>query len=172
MSTFTYQILKDTTEKAVIKLTGGFNSSTAESNVARIAANSLYGALNSNTVPGLLTSGGTARSYYGLSVTRLNYNVNMPIGTGYVELYWKGSTNATIAQLNQTGELGSQDLGLPSIPNNAGTPNGDIGIITYGQQANSSYTIIIELRKDNNDYQRGQFNDPAAFNYPPYSITP
>jgi hypothetical protein len=30
-----------------------------------------------------------------------------------------------------------------------------------------SYTIILELRKDNAHYQRGQFNDPAAFNYGP-----
>ena len=62
-----------------------------------------------------------------------------------------------------------------TIPNNAvGTANckGDIGITSRGMVANSSYTIIIELRKNNADYQRGQFNDPAAFNYPPYDLTP
>jgi len=35
-----------------------------------------------------------------------------------------------------------------------------------------SYTIILELRKDNAFYQRGQFNDPAAFNYGNYGPRP
>jgi hypothetical protein len=38
--------------------------------------------------------------------------------------------------------------------------------------ANDSYTMVIELRKNNAHYQRGQFNDPAAFNYPPYGLKP
>jgi hypothetical protein len=62
-----------------------------------------------------------------------------------------------------------------SIPNDArGTANckGDIGIITRGMTANNAYTVIVELRKDNAHYQRGQFNDPAAFNYTPYNMRP
>ena len=51
--------------------------------------------------------------------------------------------------------------------------NGDIGIRTRGFGANTSYTIIVEVRKQNEYYQRGQFNDPAAFNYgPDYSLRP
>jgi hypothetical protein len=38
--------------------------------------------------------------------------------------------------------------------------------------ANNSYTIIMELRKHNEYYSRGQFKDPAAFNYKPYGLTP
>jgi hypothetical protein len=38
--------------------------------------------------------------------------------------------------------------------------------------ANSSYTIIMELRKHNEYYQRGQLNDPAAFNYGEYALKP
>jgi len=104
---FSYQVLKDDTQSAVIKLTGLFDGSGQEENIARIQANTLYGALDANNVPSV----------------------------------------------------------------NANT-NGDISIHTRGQVANASYTIILELRKDNAYYQRGQFNDPAAFNYPPYSITP
>jgi hypothetical protein len=62
-----------------------------------------------------------------------------------------------------------------TISNNArGTANcrGDIGIQTRGMVANSSYTLILELRKDNAFYQRGQFNDPAAFNYGTYGLKP
>jgi hypothetical protein len=62
-----------------------------------------------------------------------------------------------------------------TIPNNAaGTAgcNGDISIATAGMLADNAYTIILEFRKDNAHYQRGQFNDPAAFNYPPYGVRP
>jgi hypothetical protein len=62
-----------------------------------------------------------------------------------------------------------------TIPNNAkGTSGckGDIAVTTRGMAANDSYTMIIELRKDNEHYQRGQLTDPAAFNYGNYSIRP
>jgi hypothetical protein len=167
---FTYQVLKDTTEKAVIKLTGAFDGSGQESNTVRIMANTLYGALNANTVPGLLSAGGSALPYYNLQVTRINHTVNMG-STGYVNLYWQGTTAAPIMLLNRNGEY-SADQGLPSIPNNAAGANGHIGIATSGAAANSSYSIIIELRKDNAMYQRGQFNDPSAFNYGSYGVTP
>ena len=45
---FTYQVLRDTTTEAVIKLTGTFDGSSNELNVSRITANTLYGALATN----------------------------------------------------------------------------------------------------------------------------
>ena len=171
MSDFTYQILKDTTEKAVIKLTGIFTNTTPEDNNARILASSLSGALNANATPGLLSSGGDPLDFYHLRPTRINYSVGFPDNAG-VEIYFTGDTNATIAFLTKSGEIGSENLGLPAIENNADAPTGDIGIKTYGQTANSGYTIIIELRKDNAMYQRGQFDNPQAFNYPPFDVQP
>ena len=58
----TYQVLKDTTEHAVIKLTGTFSDLTQEDSPSRIQANTLYGALNANSTPGLLVNGGSALS--------------------------------------------------------------------------------------------------------------
>ena len=43
-NSFTYQVIKDTTEHVVIKLTASFDGSGQESNTSRIQANSLYGA--------------------------------------------------------------------------------------------------------------------------------
>jgi hypothetical protein len=51
-------------------------------------------------------------------------------------------------------------------------PNGNIGVVTRNMGAGDSYTMIMELSKDNAHYQRGQFNDPAAFNYGSYSLKP
>ena len=66
----------------------------------------------------------------------------------------------------------SEDQGMVSIRNNAPNATGDIGVTSFGMVANTAYTLFIELRKENQYYQRGQFNDPAAFNYPPYGVTP
>jgi hypothetical protein len=168
---FSYQVVKDTTEHAVIKLTGKFDGSGQESNHARIAANSLYGALNSNNTPGLLSSGGTALPYYGLTLHRLWYDCS---STGDVELYWHADTSIPLMYLNGNGEYDGAGNWV-TIPNNAKDTsgcNGDIAVITRGMVANDSYTVIAEFRKENEYYQRGQFNDPAAFNYHPYNLEP
>ena len=188
---YTYQVLRDTVTDAVIKITGNFDGASGqELNGSRISANSLYGALDANSVP-LRTSlsvSNTALSYYDLQLTGLKYYVNFPTNTvGGVEIYWNGAGSTTAAQyanaatifhLNMQGEFGLGEQ-LPSILNNSGlgvsanVGNGDIGIATQGAVSNSSYTLIVSLRKNNAMYQRGQFNDPAAFNYGPnYNIRP
>jgi hypothetical protein len=188
---FTYQVLRDTVTDSVIKLTGTFDGTSGqEANGSRISANTLYGALDANGVP-LYTSlsvSNTALSYYDLQLTGLKYYVNFsttaPLGS--VEVYWNGAgktqaaqyaNSATIFHLNDSGEFGLGEQ-LPSILNNSGlgvaanVGNGDLGVATQGAVANSAYTLIITFRKNNAQYQRGQFNDPAAFNYGQYSLRP
>ena len=188
---FTYQILRDTVTDSVIKLTGTFDGASGqEANGSRISANTLYGALDANGVP-LYTSlsvSNTALSYYDLQLTGLKYYVNFsttsPLGS--VEVYWNGAgktqaaqyaNSATVFHLNDSGEFGLGEQ-LPSILNNSGlgvaanVGNGDLGVATQGAAANSAYTLIIAFRKNNAQYQRGQFNDPAAFNYGQYSLRP
>ena len=170
-NSFTYQVIKDTTEHVVIKLTASFDGSGQESNTSRIQANSLYGALNANATPGLLSSGGSALAYYGLALNRLWYDCG---SGGDVQLFWKANTNIPLIIMNGNGEYDGMG-NWTTIPNNAkGTAgcNGDIGVVTRGMAANDSYTMVVELRKENEYYQRGQFNDPAAFNYGDYSIDP
>ena len=101
-------------------------------------------------------------------------------GTGHARLSWtSGSAANTKTIIGITGQGNNEFNGQGnwiSIPNlAAGTAGctGDIGIQTYGASvANSTYNIIIELRKDNAHYSKGQFEDPAAFNYGPYSLKP
>jgi len=179
---FTTQILRDTTTDVVIKLTGQFDGASGNetANNNKVVANSFYGALATNGYLVANNQGGaanTALPYYGLQLTSAQYYVSMSTASppGSVELYWVGSNNttannATIFYLNGNGEYGSQQQ--PAIYNNAIGPNGNLGINTYGVTANTAYTLILSLRKDNAYYQRGQFNDPAAFNYGQYKITP
>ena len=112
-----------------------------------------------------------ALGFYGLSVYRLWYDCG---AGGDVTLYWNATTPMPIIAMNGNGEYDSAGNWV-TIPNNAkGTAGckGDIGVVTRGMAANDSYTMIIELRKDNEHYQRGQLTDPAAFNYTPYNIRP
>jgi hypothetical protein len=170
---FTYQVIKDTTEHAVIKLTGKFDGSGQEDNHFRIASNTLYGALDANNVPlrSSLSQSNTAKPYYGLAINRIWYDCS---SDGDVQLFWHADTAITCLYLNGNGEYDGAG-NWTTIPNNAkGNAGcvGDIGIQTRGMIANSSYTIILDIRKENEYYQRGQFNDPAAFNFGDYSMRP
>lgn len=173
-NSFSYQVLKDDTQHAVVKLTGQFDGTGQEINHTRIAANSFSGTLATNGYLVANSQGGSANtplSYYGLSIYRLWYDCSTD---GDVNLFWHADTSVACMMLNGNGEYDSNGNWI-TIPNAAkGTANckGDMGIQTRGMVANSSYTIIIEFRKDNSTYQRGQFNDPAAFNYPPYGVRP
>jgi len=172
-NSYTTQILKDTTEHVVIKLTGRFDSDVQEDNPNRIAAHTLYGALNANTVPGLLSSGGDALPYYGLNLHRIWYDTVNATASD-IELYWNADPVVPLVFLSGNSEYDGAGNWV-TISNAAkGTTgcNGDIGLRTRGYAANTSYTIVMELRKENQYYQRGQFNDPAAFNYPPYGVRP
>ena len=171
-NSFTYQVIKDTTEHVVIKLTASFDGSGQESNTIRIQANTLYGALDSSKGNLLVSAANTgALSYYGLSLNRLWYDC---AAGGDVQLFWNANTPSTLIAMNGNGEYDGMD-NWTTIPNNtagAAGSKGDIGIVTRGMTANDSYTMVIEMRKDNQHYQRGQFNDPAAFNYGSYGIRP
>jgi len=171
---FTYQTLRDSTTDVVIKLTGTFDGSTQELNTSRIEANTLYGALDVDSVPlySRLSVSNTALPYYNLQMTSIEYIVNLPLGAAAVELFWSGggttteqqyANSATILHMTCSGTYGG--VNMVSIPNNATNPNGNLGISTTGSNTNSSYTLICSFRKDNAMYQRGQFSDGAAFNY-------
>ena len=178
---YSYQVLKDDTQHSVIKITGFFDGTGQEDNVKRITANALYGALATNGFPIANVWGGasnTPLSYHGLTVNRIWYDTPS-LGTS-VEFYWANTVTGATANsgtplvfLQGNGEYDGNGNWI-TIRNTSVTANnnGDIAIATRGQVANTTYTIIMELRKDNAYYQRGQFNDPAAFNYPPFGLRP
>jgi hypothetical protein len=171
---YTYQTIKDTTEHVIIKLTAKFDGTGQEDDHYRIKANSLAGALATNGYPVVNTAGyiaNTALSYYGLTLHRMWYDCAT---TGDVNLFWHANATAPIFMLNGNGEYDGAGNWVTISNNTKGTAgsSGDIGIQTRGMVANDSYTIILDLRKENEYYSRGQFRDPAAFNYTPYGITP
>ena len=87
---YTYQVIKDTTEHAVIKLTASFDGSGQESNVARVQANTLYGALNANTT-------GNYNSAFGVMALSLNTTASASTAVGYQALYANTTGAASVA---------------------------------------------------------------------------
>ena len=171
----TTQVLIDTTKRAVIKRVGIFDASGGnEIQTVMIDPRTLSGLLNANGA--LYQSGNTLPAGFGansLSIKKIVYNVDAEVG--HLQLKWQGDTAAndkTIVALGVgAGDTNPND-NLPVIWNNANQPTGNITVQTVGTTANAAYTLIIELHKDNQYYNAGQFNDPAAFNYPPYGTTP
>jgi len=171
---YTYQVLTDTNTHTIIKLTGLFDGSTIESNNTRIQANTLSFALDSSKANLLSSVANTgANAYYGLSVDRVWYNASAA-----VELYWSSTESSnTILNISTFGTGSYNGEGnWATISNNAKGQagcKGDIGVKSLGvPTANTTYDIIISLRKDNADYSRGQIEDPAAFNYGEYALLP
>jgi hypothetical protein len=167
------QILVDTNKRTVIKRVGIFDAAGGnEALTVVIDPRALSGALNANNLPyqaGNTTAPGFANSAF--TISRVVYNVDAEVG--HLQLKWQGTTSdATIYALGVGAGDTNPQYQLPTIPNNAVGPTGNVTITTVGTTANASYTLIIELHKNSNYYSAGQFQDPAAFNYPPYNLTP
>ena len=174
---FTYQTLLDTTTHTVVKLTGTFDGASGEeANNNRIVANTLYGALDANG--GLMWSGTSANNalpFYDLSILRIWYDTNIDFRNGTIAVNWSANNSSNTANaffITGTGNFSIETNWPPITNNGAVDKNGNIGIATTGTGANTTYTIIMELRKDNAMYQRGQYNDPAAFSFGPYALKP
>lgn len=166
------QILIDTTKRAVIKRVGILDS--PESETVIINPRLLSGVLDANGV--LWTTGNTLPAGFGANcytIKRIVYNIDAEVG--HLQLKWQGDVDGNSKTIVALG-VGSGDTNpndnLPAIWNNASSPTGNISLLTSGTTANAAYTLIIELHKNGSYFQSGQFNDPAAFNYPPYNLRP
>lgn len=166
------QVLVDTNKKVVIKRVGILDSN--ENQTVFINPKTFKGLLNANGAA--YQSGNTLTANFGancFSILRVIYSVDSEVG--HLELKWQGSDTSNDAVAFALGG-GSGDTNplsnMPPIYNNAIAPTGNITIQTVGTTANAAYTLIMELRKNNTYYDSGQLTDPAAFNYPPYGVTP
>lgn len=160
MSTFTYEKIIDTNKKSIIKLTGFFTDDINENNSSRIQASSLNGALD--IYGEFLTPEKTPLPYYELSIYKCWYNIDV---NGYIILYWKNDVNTPILILNGSGEYNLNGSCIPIVNSPENNSNGDIGIQSVSCINNNTYTIILELHKNNKYYNAGQLNDPNAFIY-------
>lgn len=166
----TTQILVDTNKRTVIKRVGVLDSD--ENQTVIIDPRSLAFALNANGAiyqAGNTTAPGFANSAF--TISRVLASVDAEVG--HLQLQWQGTAGVTTTLAYGVGYHDSNpQYQLPTITNNAVGPTGNLMIKTVGTTANAAYTLIIELHKNGEYYSSGQFQDPAAFNYPPYGVTP
>ena len=127
--TVTTQTIADTSGvKFVAKLTN-FSDGTGETLVKKVDASELT----------FMSEDGNR------TIARVYYSVNVSDSKSGVELIWDGTTQSTALFLSGNGFMDFRTDGN-SIPNSAGTPNGDVLLSTRNFANGDNYTIIIEFR--------------------------
>jgi hypothetical protein len=155
------QKLVDSQKRALLKyvLVG---DGSAQANTTLVDASSLAFSLNTNGY--IMTSNTDPKSVYRTTVNRLWGHAK---ANGVFKLSWGGTANNEIVvfgngQFDYTFDF---NHGGGAIPNNDPSPTGDILLSTSpGMGATDSFTLFIDLRKDNRDFDAGQTADPMAFN--------
>ena len=127
--TVTTQTIQDTSGvKFTVKMTNQ-SDGTGETLVKKVDASELT----------FMTEDGNRK------ISKVWYTVNTANGKSAVELLWDGTTNATALLLSGNGHIDLRPSGN-EIPNNAGTPTGDVLLSTKNFADGDNYTIIVEFR--------------------------
>ena len=127
--TVTTQTIADTSGvKFVAKLTN-FSDGTGETLVKKVDASELT----------FMSEDGNR------TIARVYYSINTSDKKSAVELIWDGTTQSTALMLSGNGFMDFRTDGN-SIPNSAGTPNGDVLLSTKNFANGDNYTIIVEFR--------------------------
>jgi len=127
--TVTTQTIADTSGvKFTTKMTN-FSDGTGETLVKKVDASELT----------FMTEDGNR------TISKVWYTINTANPKSAVELIFDGSTNATALFLSGNGHIDLRPSGN-EIPNNAGTPTGDVLLSTKNFANGDNYTIIVEFR--------------------------
>lgn len=164
----TEQKLIDKNNRALLKYTM-VGDGTAQANTTLVDVSMLSGALNTSGY--IMSSNVNPLSYYGTTIRRMYGHINANNAGGSVKLTWGGSANTDIVVLG-AGYFDfnfDDNAGGGAIPNNATSPTGDI-LYSTSLGPGGSFTLFLDLRKDNKYYDAGQSADPAAFNAYPWNL--
>lgn len=164
-TTLTTQTLIDSTSRSVIKVVG---VGGGDANAKILVAANLAFALTSNGNNLLTLGDNTNKKYCYRTTIRRVWGQGQLSNTGArVSLNWFGNSNTQIVTFGagqfdyNFGTDGS--IGSIPIPDTANC-TGDIAI-TSTASGTDSWTLFLDLKKDNRDYSAGQHRDPTAFNY-------
>ena len=152
--------LVDSTHRTLIKIVG---TGGGDANTVLIDAATLSNSLNVNNK--ILNSGTDRKSTYRTTIKRIWGQGQ--IGTNkIVTLQWKDDTNSPIVTFG-TGHF-DYNFDREGMSGAIATPvganaTGNI-IFTSTATTGDAFTLFIDLKKDNRDYDAGQTRDPAAFN--------
>lgn len=142
---------------------------TAAANARLLDASTLRFALNTNGY--IMSSNTDPRSSYGISIKRI-FGVGHFSNNGYFRIQWDSAANSEIMILNDK----SFDFDFHSMGDGAviscpdASPTGDILWTSHSMASGDAFTLFIDIRKNQSDYDQGQTADPAAFNRGNYSL--
>lgn len=158
----------DTQKRALLKYVILTDGTTNEANTVLLDAGSLNYALNVNNK--ILGAGTDRKSAYRTSIKRIFGSVK---AGGNIRLQWRNDSNSEIVALaGGQVDLSFEPMGDgATISTTGANATGNILITTVGTTTNDAYTLFIDLRKDNRDYDAGQTADPVAFNQGPALFT-
>lgn len=154
------QKIVDSTKRALLKYVF-VGDGTAAANATLVDVSALAFSLNANSQ--ILGAGTDEKSTYRTTVKRIFGNAKVG---GFVKLQWKGDSNGEIVTINSGDfDYNFEAMGDGAvIPNPEANTNGDILYTIETQGSNCNFTLFIDLRKDNRDYEAGQISDRGAFN--------
>lgn len=153
------QKLIDTQKRAVIKIVV-LSDGTNESNTAIIDASQLAYALNANGY--IMSSNTHPKSNYRTTIKRA---YGQAVSNGCFFISWQGDNKAPI--LTMSGGIFDYNLetsGYNAVfTNPEANANGMILLSSTNAKNGDSLTLILDLKKDNRDFDAGQTADPDAF---------
>lgn len=154
----------DNNKRALIKYIV-VGDGTQEANSVFLDAGSLAFSLNANNQ--LLNSGSDRKSNYRTTIKRINGQLSS--NAALVRIKWNGDTNSEIVVFGSGGfDFDFQSMGDGAvITNPEANTTGNVLISTTGLAANEGFTLFIDMRKDNRDFDAGQTADPVSFNRGP-----
>jgi len=82
-----------------------------------------------------------------LSISEIIWTIQGPTTNKTLTLYWAGTPDKEIATLFGSGKWALRVLGLPTLPNEATLPTGDILVSTSNFRSGDSYSILLKSRK-------------------------
>lgn len=157
------QRIVDSNKRLLVKYVF-ISDGTAAANATLFRANTLAFAINAtgqvaNTNP---------KANYGMTIKRVFGSCH---SNGSVILKWWSAANTEILTFSD-GRFDYSfdgDSGLGAIPSPDANTVG-VCFTASGVASGENFTLILDMKKDNNDFDAGQSADPAAFNKGKWSI--
>ena len=155
------QKIIDSNKRALIKYVV-VSDGSQQSNTILVNVSTLAFAMNTNGY--IASSDADTKANYTTTIKRVFGQVSS--SSGKLKLQWHGDANSEIVTMsNGSFDYDFQSMGDgATISNNDTSPTGDILFSVINNKNNDSFTLFIDLKKDNNDYDAGQTADPYAFN--------
>lgn len=152
----------DSNKRALIKYVI-ISDGTQESNTLILDASTLNFALN--TSGKIMSNNVNPKSYYRHTIRHIFGQVATS-NSAVIQLQWAGDANSQIVTMGfGTSDFEFFTLGDGiTLPNPEANATGDILITTKRLAKDDAVTIILDIKKDNRDYDAGQTADPYAFN--------